>query len=98
MIPSQNPAKRAVRQQAAAAINAESRATTGFFALPYRLPGLIAFLPTYLAARLARGHVSHVIEIAILLVVFGGVQLLLGLYFRGFLRRHPDLKWQLLIR
>lgn len=79
------------------AINQQQRGRT-FATLPYKLPGLIAILPTYITDRLVHHNLSHNAGLVVVLAVFLGFQLLIGLCLRSFLQRHPDLKWQILIR
>lgn len=91
--------KSSVQQQTVEAINKYDRpAKTGLLSLPYQLPGLIALLPAYITDRLVHRNVTHNEGLLIVLLVFFSFQIVIGLYFRSLLRKHPDLKWQILIR
>ncbi len=69
-----------------------------FSSVPLKLAGLIALAPAYIAYRIFHTHVSHTIIVVIFIVIYTVSQLLVGLYLRYFLRKHPDMKWGIIIR
>lgn len=65
---------------------------------PVRLPALIAILPVFITYRLVHTRLSHTKGLVLGLAVYFGFQIIISIYLRSFLRKHSDLKWQILIR
>lgn len=90
MPPDIDPAfhKRAVQQETADAIRRQNT----LWGIPRGLSGLLAVIPAGgLFLLLDHHHVSRTITTVVALVVYWIIQLVLGLYFRSILRRHPDM-------
>ena len=88
-----------MKREVVNAINKYNRPDkTGLFSLPYRLPALVSILPAYLAHRLIHHHTSQKEGLIVVIAIYLGFQVMFGFYLRFFLRKHPDLKWQILIR